>query len=412
MIYLSESNIILLQAPNDLSLPQMLCEDCADETTTAFLFRKLCQHSLIKWHETIDTLHEKLDYLSTFNPMVKTAYIFVKNENNVVLTSRKPLVKKTKKAVLGIIKNLLKGKKYNKIKTEINHPWPSGQIKKYKKQERPCLICYKVFSKPSRLAEHKERVHDPKTIQCAKCVKMFGSVRLLTQHERAFHTTAKCKHCSLELPSRHELEQHMYKHNKNKCLSCSKEFKKKLMLKKHIEICGVDKRINYICDICQKSYCGKNGLRIHLITRHGFGSTHDCNWCKKKFAFLSKLKQHIIKHTRERNFSCEVCGGQFVTREALTYHSRIHTGERPYPCDLCEESFLSASRRMDHKRRKHFDSKFQCNICDSKFTSKFEVNKHQARHTNPQSKLYIGKNDSKKKRIKKFKHCSSEKKKK
>lgn len=399
----------MFQEHKELTLPQVLCVSCADLATKAFLFQKLCQHSYKNWDEALELLNKSLDLSETLGPVVKTAYLLVKNDS-LILTSRKVHVKKTKEAALVKVQHLLKARQnYKKVKCKYSSmcsecgqtfhsmSYLSKHMEKHKNKKYPCPLCHKIFPNLANLNTHKDRMHKPKTVQCPKCAKMFSSEKMLKYHEASYHIAAICKQCSMQFPSKKDLRLHMTKHDVNQsCNRCSKKFISKLVLKTHMKICGENQRINVYCDICKKGYVRKNSLRSHLITEHGFGATYTCNWCNKQFDAVSKLNMHIVKHTRERNFHCMICGGHFVTKAALTYHTRIHTGEKPYPCDLCKESFLSASRRMEHKRRKHLGPKHHCTVCSSKFVSKFELNKHMARHNDPHSRLFIDNNEGKK----------------
>ncbi|KAI5643514.1 zinc-finger double domain-containing protein [Phthorimaea operculella] len=220
---------------------------------------------------------------------------------------------------------------------------------------------------------------------------MFSTERMLRRHDKINHIAAICKLCFVQFPSKMALRVHLDKHDLFKCEQCKKTYINRHTYKLHLKICGrSDTRIpKFFCDMCNKGFARKNSLRTHLKVNHGYGNVVTCNWCKKKFDAVSKLKMHIVKHTRERNFCCSQCGGKFVTQAALVYHTRLHTGEKPFPCDMCDESFLSASRRMEHKRRKHLEPTKQCPYCQVKFVTSHELKKHVARHTNPQSKLYV-----------------------
>ncbi|KPJ14825.1 Zinc finger protein 26 [Papilio machaon] len=307
--------------------------------------------------------------------------------------------------VLFKIKEIVKSRqKYEKVKDAVinsmceecgerfsSHFLLVRHMRLHTKYKYPCKKCPKVFSSQIQLEEHAERIHYPKKIQCTKCTKMFSTEKMLKIHDSAYHVPAVCKQCYVQYPSKKALRAHMDKHKLNRCSHCNKHFLNKHTYKFHLNACGngKEKQPSFFCDICNKGYVRKNGLRTHLKTDHDFGKVLNCNWCNKKFDAVSRLKNHIVKHTRERNFSCEQCGGKFVTHAALIYHIRLHTGERPFPCDMCDESFLSASRRMEHKRRKHIGPTEECPVCHVKFITSHQLRKHVQRHSNPHSKLYV-----------------------
>lgn len=253
-----------------------------------------------------------------------------------------------------------------------------------------CVQCGRTFMSRFMLDSHVERVHYDKQIKCTKCHKKFSTYKILRQHEKLYHEPVKCKLCMMQLPSRASLRTHIDKHEVLKCPRCEKNYINRITFKIHLKKCGKEKdKPSYFCDICKKGYVWKSGLRTHIKTDHGFGKVLSCKWCDKKFDAVSRLRNHSVKHTRERNFYCETCGKNFVTSAALVYHTRLHTGEKPFQCDLCDEAFLSASRRMEHKHRKHFGPRQECHICHTKFITSNQLKKHIARHYNPQSKLFV-----------------------
>lgn len=396
---------VALQVSIDPLLPQVLCKSCATNTINCYLFQKLVVFSNDSWHEVLDQLNNSLTCSDVIGNNAQSIYLMINKSDNLILTSRKRFASKSKKMVLLKIKEIMKSRqKYEKVKDsaidsiceECGERFSSSlllirHMKLHTKFKYPCSKCPKVFSTQIQLEEHAERIHYPKKIQCTKCTKLFSTERMLKVHDSAYHIPAICKQCYIQYPSKKALRAHMDKHKLNRCLRCNKHFLNKHTYKFHLNICGngKEKQPSFFCDICNKGYVRKNGLRTHLKTDHGFGKVLTCNWCNKKFDAVSRLKNHIVKHTRERNFSCEQCGGKFVTHAALIYHIRLHTGERPFPCDICDESFLSASRRMEHKRRKHIGPTEECPVCHVKFITGHQLRKHVQRHFNPHSKLYV-----------------------
>ncbi|XP_026744032.1 zinc finger protein 595-like [Trichoplusia ni] len=406
-----DENVTFMDMFSDLSvqtepfLPQVLCMDCATMTINSYLFQKLCNNSNENWHIALTKLSKSLDQSLTIGPSVQTAYLMIKDDENQIFTSRKRHTIRSKKTALNKVKEVLKAKqpchqvkrrKSNVICEECGERFNSNchlvkHMKVHSNAKYPCLECPKVFATQLQVEDHAERVHYPKKLQCPKCPKMFSTEKMLSYHDKLHHVAAVCKLCLAQFPSKKDLRAHLDKHDLNKCPRCSKSFLNKHTFKFHLKICGnaEERQPSFFCDICHKGYARKNGLRTHLKTDHGFGKVLSCNWCGKKFDAISRLNNHIVKHTKEKNFHCDQCGGKFVTQAALVYHTRLHTGERPFPCDLCNESFLSASRRMEHKRRKHFGPTKECHVCHMKFVTGHQLRKHVQRHYNPQSKLFV-----------------------
>ncbi|XP_062377609.1 zinc finger protein 865-like [Sardina pilchardus] len=73
-----------------------------------------------------------------------------------------------------------------------------------------------------------------------------------------------------------------------------------------------------------------------------------CKYCGQGFAYLSQLKRHMPKHTKERPFSCSLCGFRFTRMSHLKRHEKAHTGDRPYACEVCGRSFIRKSHLDQH----------------------------------------------------------------
>lgn len=385
------------------SLPQQVCMACASHIINSYLFKKMCSYSQEKWHEVLDHLQTKIEYGDNLASNPQSLFIPLGDNDAVIYTSKKKYQANTTKLALNKFKAIVKSRSnYMKIKSEIidvmcdecglsfsSKYLLSKHVKTHKHCKLPCPQCPKLFTSEAPLKEHIERIHFEKTIKCKQCQKKFSTQKILKQHIKLHHEPVACKLCLDQFPSRNLLRAHLDKHTSHVCLQCNKTYLNKWTFKFHQKICGVKvKETSFICDLCGKGYARKNGLRTHMKTDHGFGKIISCDWCGKKFDAISRLKYHIVKHTRERNYTCEKCGGKFVTSAALIYHTRLHTGEKPFPCDLCEESFLSASRRMEHKHRKHFGPQRECSVCLAKFVTGHQLKKHLERHFNPQSKLF------------------------
>ncbi|CAG9789970.1 unnamed protein product [Diatraea saccharalis] len=253
-----------------------------------------------------------------------------------------------------------------------------------------CKECLKAFNSTLNLRNHFVRVHAPKTYKCTECTKTFGSPSCVETHISEKHCNIICSECGKCFTNKQSFKYHELSHfMKVVCQDCGRVYKSKSTYKKHKElnVCERETRASpanarYTCDYCNKKYTQKVSLRVHIQYEHGDYKYHVCNLCNKKFWAQSRLKAHMVKHTKEKNFACTLCDGKFVTKEALLYHTRIHTGEKPYECIGCNARFLSASRRTDHFKRHHTNATLQCEVCGSKFNSQNYLQKHKKTHFN------------------------------
>ena len=68
---------------------------------------------------------------------------------------------------------------------------------------------------------------------------------------------------------------------------------------------------------------------------------------------MARYKNHMISHTKEKQYVCDLCGKQFRDKARLDSHRRIHTGETPYKCDFEVNSLLA-----------HLSKKRSVSYCD------------------------------------------------
>ncbi|XP_039761543.1 zinc finger protein 624-like [Pararge aegeria] len=386
-------------------LPQVVCSNCSTILINSYLFQRLTEFTNKKWNIILKGLDDTLTQSDKLNlKNMKSAFAII-DKTDLFASHQKCTAKSKQKTVVNLNKII---KSYNNKKMKENDEFVCEECGKtfkanfllmkhmrfHNKETHQCTYCTKVFSMQSYLEMHAERVHYPKKLKCEKCLKKFSTKRFLKHHLRTHHVPIKCNECKIELPSRKALKFHLDHHKVNTCPYCNKGYTNIKYFKLHKKYCGkIGNVASYTCDICKKNYQAKNGLKSHMKTAHGFGEVLSCKWCNKKFDVISRLNDHIVKHTKEKKFHCEKCGGKFVSSKSLTNHIRLHTGERPYPCNLCDESFLSASRRLEHQKRKHFEPAHKCSLCDAKFVTLHEKRKHLKRHFKPSSKLYITESD-------------------
>jgi len=178
------------------------------------------------------------------------------------------------------------------FKTHPQTLWPRIEI--IKSAVKKCENCDYTCKDTAQLNAHS-KIHLQKRFTCLSCRRDFGSEKIMKRHSCV--SNRQCQICHHIFSDSTRLKYHMKVHtgaNKRyECEICSKTFTELRSLKEHKVIHDPSRKFN--CQHCQKGFSQKNHLRYHLASKHGVSvgeTSHDCDVCKKKFAFAFQLKKH------------------------------------------------------------------------------------------------------------------------
>ncbi|CAC5377662.1 unnamed protein product [Mytilus coruscus] len=73
---------------------------------------------------------------------------------------------------------------------------------------------------------------------------------------------------------------------------------------------------------------------------------HECEFCGRKFLYLSQRNEHIKIHTGRRPFICKFCSKSFRTQQTLALHEKRHTN--PFECGICRAQFIQKHLLLKH----------------------------------------------------------------
>ncbi|CAK1587959.1 unnamed protein product [Parnassius mnemosyne] len=263
-------------------------------------------------------------------------------------------------------------------------------------QKEACVTCGTVVFRGLEMKEHLQKVHGEKVHLCPDCPTLFTDENQLKTHAKMAHRPGAltCGDCGRTFSRTASFEVHSQMHAVRTCRACGAQFTNRGCYREHRSKCEPDakpdirlvprsRRSNirdpatFICDHCGKIYHSRPQLKNHIVWIHMDVRPHQCQWCGKRFYTPTRLAEHSVVHTRERNFGCDICGAKLVSKMAAVYHRRRHTGEKPYECDECGEKFISSSRRSEHAKRRHGRGvRMQCMECPANFVRSHELRKH------------------------------------
>lgn len=78
---------------------------------------------------------------------------------------------------------------------------------------------------------------------------------------------------------------------------------------------------------CSKKYKSKFNLRKHVESSHLGKKFFICSDCGKSFASNHTLKEHTNKHKNIKPYKCTECGENFRHYSYLSLHRRAHQPE-------------------------------------------------------------------------------------
>ena len=291
-----------------------------------------------------------------------------------------------------------------------------------------CTECGKSFLQKNILNRHL-LIHKEKQYLCDKCNKSFTRSDSLKKH-LVRHNSVKCDTCKTRFDTQDKLVEHRCTPNSQgtmrnstsageerryKCSECDKTFLRGYNLNRHLL---THKEKQYHCDKCGKSFARSDVLKKHLLLHsalkcgtcnvtfetnqelvehrgtheiqanpsNGEGHSFKCTHCDKTFSQKWHLKDHLVRHRKEKRHHCKICGkGFWINAEVKRHVKRVHTGERLYKCTHCDKAYAFIGGLNYHKKT-HVQS-FQCTACNKSFNTKQGLDKHQVTHSGEKSHL-------------------------
>ena len=191
-----------------------------------------------------------------------------------------------------------------------------------------------------------------------------------------------CEECGKSFSSAGYLKKHILLHNQENtkkipCLLCSKTFlPRSIERKRHMLLHTEGKPFD--CDICGQSIKHAKNLQKHLLS-HG-KEPIKCTYCELTFTQPCHLKQHVLKHTGEKQYKCSYCVYESASKYYLQKHEMSHTGTKPHKCPSCSYAFVHPVELRNHLMTHTGEKPHKCDQCDYAAILAASLRKHMEIH--------------------------------
>ncbi|XP_035701456.1 zinc finger protein 37-like isoform X1 [Folsomia candida] len=295
---------------------------------------------------------------------------------------------------------------------------------------RECPHCCKIFKTGWRLKLHLVCHETDAQVKCDICKKVLKNPVVLKTHVRVSHINQEkygCPICPREFMIAANLKRHVDAlHSKIpeprfpcKFTGCQKTFKNKASAWSHFNVDHAVNPVRFRCSLCSREFKAKGNLNRHIVshtTEKAFKcatcekgyqqkcelvkhqATHQAKWvrlllncpsCPRTFLDKSGLLRHFKDHhVNERNYPCRKCGKILKTGDGLKMHVMAEHSTTPgklqHSCSRCEYTSFHKSVVRTHVKRVHFGvvGKNECYFCGKRFFAFSQLVAHcNWRHT-------------------------------
>ena len=247
----------------------------------------------------------------------------------------------------------------------------------------------------------------PASKTCEQCGKSYSSKYEVTRHRRREHgqqpplTTKsyECSICNAKFTSNQTLKYHVaIVHEKRQnfmCHLCTKSFYYRTHYRRHIEVEHDDFPMASKCKICDQEFKTKNAIINHLMEAHG--KVHEtgrerfeCTSCGFRGELEISLQNHLkFTHqgmervSKKKKLECDVCGKRYDRNNALLTHLKTHNDEQMIKPQVQGQAASQAGAvvepppiKLEKKEFKARPSVSECQICKTTYASFWTLSKH------------------------------------
>jgi len=200
-----------------------------------------------------------------------------------------------------------------------------------------------------------------------------------------------CQHCDYKTKSKILFEKHKARHRFCTYEGCNYHTMNGGHFKEHLKKHTGEK--NFKCDVCQATFSQKSALTQHLKT-HNNQRDHVCHICNATFTRNDHLQTHLGTHSDVKKYNCTIEGCNYKTSDSSSFskHMRIHNNDKRYKCDFegCNYETCIQSSLTVHKRIHTGEKPYKCTFegCDYASKTLHGIKNHMNTHLDIDSRPY------------------------
>ncbi|CAH0600802.1 unnamed protein product [Chrysodeixis includens] len=231
-----------------------------------------------------------------------------------------------------------------------------------------CVECTYNTRRIKDMDAHLTTHTGDRRFHCTDCPKSFTQHSSLQGHRESYHKDYKiertCHVCGKHIKGRSKYYKHLRIHQPKsvECKVCKKMFKCRPSLNNHMKRHSGVK--SYSCETCPASFFTLGELCNHRRRVHQKSKIYHCDLCEYSTYTELALKQHKARHTLN-NVACLTCGKFVESPEKLAIHQKSHI-EKNFQCPLCDRKFFAKDSIRKHSLKHHSTRTSLINITEIK----------------------------------------------